>query len=238
MIKLLTGTFLIFVIQLSYGQRFENIQARIENDVVTVSYDIVSPFGIGVYQVDIYSSHNNYNSPLQMVLGDVGNNIAAGMGKSITWQIASELGQYDGMLNFELRGHSVRGSNRDTSQPAKLTLLTPNASSQLKTGREYQITWAGGGNTQRVNVQLHKKKRKVHDIATNWDNTGSLNFKVPGQLGSNGQYWIKITDANDATTAANTPYFRITNTRKNVYNFGLAIITIAALIAIQSGNAK
>ena len=232
--NLLIGICLLVILNPIFGQQFENIKAEIDNDEVTVYYDLISPNPNGLYHVDIYGSHDQYSSALKLVRGDVGGNITPGRGKSISWLIGSELKNYDGLINFELRGSPVSSSR--PSKSMKLSLLTPNSSSRFKVDNAYSITWSGGSNTDHVNLQLYLKKRKVHDIASKWENSGNLNFKIPGQLSTSGKYWITIVDTGDPANNDKTPYFRIKNPRRDFYNIALMGITVASLIMLQSAQ--
>jgi len=237
---LLTGIFFMFLYQLSYGQKFENIVARIDNNIVTVSYDLVSPFGLGSYNVDIYSSHNNYSVPLFKVNGDVGSSITAGNRKTITWDIASELGEYDGTLNFELRGRNEsRGSQQPAESYSKLSVVSPTAASKYKVGQSYRITWSGGNPNSHVNVDLYFKndKRHIDRIGTNWPNNGVMAYTFPKNLKGSSKYYIKITDVNNPAQIDQTPNFKVKNPKTTFVSWSTTITLLALLVLIsaQSG---
>lgn len=237
---LLTGIFLLFLYHLSPGQKFENIVAHINNNIVTVSYDLVSPFGIGSYQVDIYSSHNNYSVPLTMVRGDVGSNISSGNRKTISWDIASELGQYDGTMNFELRGRNEsRGSQQPADSYSKLSVVSPNAATKYKVGQSYRITWSGGNPNSHVDVDLYNKndKRHIAKIGTNWPNNGSMAYTFPKTIKGSGKYYIKITDVNNPTQIDQTPYFKVNNPKTTIISWSTTITLLALLLLLSSQGA-
>src|SRR5258706_15906623 len=57
-----------------------------------------------LYAISLYSSKDNFATPLTRVTGDVGTEVKPGMDNKIVWEITNELGDFKGSLTFEVRG--------------------------------------------------------------------------------------------------------------------------------------
>jgi hypothetical protein len=56
------------------------------------------------FLVQLYSSQDNFTTPLTRVSGDFGPEVTAGFDKKIVWDITKELGGFNGNISLELRG--------------------------------------------------------------------------------------------------------------------------------------
>src|SRR5882762_1847745 len=85
------------------AQKVENVRAAASGEQIIITYDLTGVKSDQRFKVNLYSSHNNFASPVQQVTGDVGDNIAAGKDKRIAWNAKSELSNFKGNLSFEVR---------------------------------------------------------------------------------------------------------------------------------------
>src|SRR5690349_13062605 len=56
------------------------------------------------FLVQLYSSQDNFTTPLTRLTSDYGAEMTAGVDKKIVWDITQELGAYKGNISLEIRG--------------------------------------------------------------------------------------------------------------------------------------
>jgi hypothetical protein len=64
--------FLLGMSSMLCAQRIENVKAAVEKDKVIITYDVTGVASGQRFKAQLYSSHNNFASPLFRVSGDVG----------------------------------------------------------------------------------------------------------------------------------------------------------------------
>ena len=87
------------------------------------------------FLVQLYSSQDNFTTPLTRVSGDFGTEVSSGFDKKIVWDITKELGAFKGDIALELRG-------RVYVPFVKITGL--NEGTVYKRGRSYPLLWTSG----------------------------------------------------------------------------------------------
>ena len=89
------------------AQKVENVRASSSGEQIIIIYDLTGTKADQRFKVNLYSSHNNFASPVQQVTGEVGDNIAAGKNKRIAWSAKDEIKDFKGSLTFEVRADLV-----------------------------------------------------------------------------------------------------------------------------------
>ena len=56
------------------AQTVQNVRASLDGNDVIIQYDLTGSQG-QKFKVELYSSSNNYSTPLRMVSGDIGENV-------------------------------------------------------------------------------------------------------------------------------------------------------------------
>jgi hypothetical protein len=168
------------------GQTIQNLSATFLNGKVIVAYDITGAKSGQTYSIDLYSSHNNFTSPVKQVTGDVGKNISAGVGKRITWDVAVELIEFSGDLTFKLKGEMI---------PLPLSFKTPTVGDRVRKGKSIGITWEGGKPDQMISFELYKGNDKVMNIGDS-RNTGQFAWLIPKDF-SKGTYSVKLKSGDE-----------------------------------------
>ena len=168
------------------GQKIQNLNASFLDGKAIVTYDVIGTKANQTYTIDLYSSHNNFASPLKNVTGDVGKNIKAGTGKKIIWDAASELTEFSGDISFKIKGELI---------PLPLTLLSPISGTSAKRGKPIKILWEGGKYDQVVHFELLKGNDRVIDIGET-KNTGEFVWGIPKKL-SKAYYTIRISSGQE-----------------------------------------
>ena len=172
------------------GQEISNINASLLNEkTVRVSYDLEGEVPGQMFSVNLFSSTNQFNLPLEFVDGYVGENVEAGINRFIDWDIERELVAYEGELSFEVRAEL-------TFTP--ISMVFPETNS-ITRGKQQLITWKGTNTRERVDIQLLKDGHKVGTIA-NTVNDGQFEWEVPYSVKPGNGYTVKISSTSSSQT--------------------------------------
>jgi hypothetical protein len=183
---------------LLHGQQVNNIEAtQLDENTIRVSYDLEGELPGQLFTVRLFSSANNFQLPLIFVSGDVGEEIAAGKGKSIDWDIAQELVAFEGDLTFEVRALI-------TFSPIDVTF--PDQGS-IRRGTTQQITWLGSNLSEYVDIELFRDDKKVSTIART-QNDGSHAWTIPQDVKAGQGYTVKVSSTS-STQFDQGDYFSI-----------------------------
>jgi len=172
-----------------FTQSIQNINASVSGGKVTVTYDLVGAKPDQTFIIGLYGSHNNFSTPLQMVSGDVGNNVKGAVGKKILWDAEGELGNNIDQITqitFKVKGELAA---------VPIAVKNPANGSTARTGKNLKILWAGGKPNQRVVIELLKENQVVATIGES-QNTGQHDWPIPKDL-AKGVYSIKLTGGEE-----------------------------------------
>jgi len=140
------------------------------------------------FLVQLYSSQDNYTTPLTRVVGDVGTEVTAGFDKKITWDITKELGDFSGNIALELRG-------RVFVPFVKITNIKEG--DIYKHGRNYPLTWTSGNLSGQVNIELFNGDGERLWGENNIPNVGKFDLYIENNLKRGNDYTIKFTNSKD-----------------------------------------
>jgi hypothetical protein len=222
MSRLLLLVLLFATLQLS-AQRLENIRAEAVNggERVIITYDISGASG-KKYRVTVYSSHNNFSTPLSMVSGDV-NEVTAGTGKRIEWNARGEMVEYSGDITFELRADPVA---------AALAVKTP---SGVKKGKTATISFEGTNPGENVRLDLIKSGVVVNQIG-NTSDAGRYVWTVPSDVEKGSDYQVRLTAG--ARTATSGSFNIKSKTSPLVYIIPGVVVVGAVVFLVTKGKDK
>jgi hypothetical protein len=164
------------------AQTVSQVRATADSSVVTILYDLQGTIEGQLYQVELYSSHNAFSTPLQYVYGEVGNNIQAGKDKKIIWQ-TKELMNYEGEVSFDVRALL-------TFSP--FMVKSPRLSAAYKRGKAYPVEWVGGIPSEKVKLELYRNNVKIEDISQA-NNKGTHQWLVNHKARPGRNYQIRIS---------------------------------------------
>ena len=176
-------------------QSVENVVARVEGgDKVIIQYDLKGDEQDERFKVKVYSSHNDYSSPLTRVSGDVSDAYALrpGNAKQVVWE-AQELGSFNGELEFEIRAEVHR----------MLRVTSPVAGTAVRRGSTTTIRWTGEQGAKKVKIELLKNGSLV-DTPGTVNNSGSYSWSVPKGLKKGKDYSLRFT--TDAGSTGSTAF--------------------------------
>ena len=126
------------------GQKFSIKRVEVAGDMVNLYYDLADTIVSRTYTISVFSSKDNYISPLAKVTGDLGLEVRPGGNKKITWNAKEELGaDFEGKVGLEVRGRlyipfvRLDGLNKT-----------------FKRTRPTEITWTGGTQQNILNFEI------------------------------------------------------------------------------------
>jgi len=174
------------------AQTIENIKAAPQaNGKVIITFDIMNAKAGQDFNIQVFSSHNGFASPLTYLSGDVGNGIKPGSGKKAEWDAQGELRNYIGDLTFEVRGEIVLGWR----------VKTPSSASGVRRGKTSLVTWQGGSSSDNVRIELVNGGKTTTLAETK--NTGSFSWSAPADLKTGGDYQLRLVSGGQITTSEN-----------------------------------
>jgi hypothetical protein len=176
------------------AQSITNIKAVFLDDKIIVSYDLIASDALQKFDVDLYSSVNNYSRPLVNVKGDVGKGLTAARGKRIELDVLSELGKYEGDITFEVRAGVLVSSTPPSTANAS-NFLNPMEGSKFKRGKVYQIRWAGI-NESDVELELYKSGVKQNTMGKS-NKEKDFSWVVPEDTKPGTDYQIKLVSGTN-----------------------------------------
>ena len=181
----------VFFSRVVEAQSVKNIEATVLDDIIVVTYDLNGNES-DLFNVNLYSSKDNFENPLTLVTGDVGQNVAPGKKKRIEWLAKNELGDFEGSLIFEVRAF-LPAPAFDPLEFVDFNL------SEIKSGKSYRIQWKGGKPNEKIDILLYEDGKQTAKIAQ-VDNSGKYLFKIPkGSKSSN--YRIQL-DGDSGTVGS------------------------------------
>jgi hypothetical protein len=178
------------------AQSVSNIKAVFLDDKVIITYDLIATDPQQKFDVDLYSSVNNYSRPLINVKGDVGKGLIASRGKRIEFDVLTELGKYDGDITFEVRAGVLVTSITSA-------FANPMEGSKFKRGKVYQIKWVGISESQ-LELELYKSGVKQNTIGKSL-NGKDYGWYIPENTKPGADYQIKlVSGANKNISTSKT----------------------------------
>jgi hypothetical protein len=168
------------------AQSFDIIRVEVKGGKIDLHYSLTDTVARS-YTVSLFSSADNFTSPLTKVAGDVGLEVKPGLQRKITWDATTELGaDFNGDVALEVRGKVyipfVRLDGFDDYK-------------KFKRKKAYDITWTGGRGNSVLNFDLYKGDTKVATYP-NIANVGHYKLKFENVRPGN-DYRLKVSDAKN-----------------------------------------
>jgi hypothetical protein len=177
-------TFVLLSLSLrTAAQNISYLQALATGDFVSIYYTLDDSLPGQVYEVTLYSSHDRYEQPLQIVRGDVGADITGGSLKKIEWGATQELKRHRDSLTFEVRA-------KLTFSP--ITLLFPYSGAGLQRGDTYSVSWQGELAGDSLELMLLAQGQNPIPIAV-VPNTGHYEWTLPARLAEGNRYRLQLS---------------------------------------------
>jgi len=179
----------------AFSQSFSITKVEQIADKVNIYYDVIDPENRG-YTVSVFSSRDNFITPLEKVSGDVGLEVKSGGNKKVVWSAKEELGNdFNGKVSLEIRGRVYIPFVR-----------LDNMYKNMKRGKPYEFTWTGGTQQNILNFDLYRGDTKITSFP-NIANVGHTTLTLPSTTKASGGYKFKITDSKNKDQIVFSPQF-------------------------------
>jgi hypothetical protein len=209
---------------LAQNARIDRIDIR--GNKIIVWYILSDPNYNHKYSINLFSSIDNFKSPLNKVSGDVGMEVKPGNENKIIWDITNEVGSFKGSLSLEVRGSVV----------APFVQIAPSEFRRaFKRGKTYPVIWRSGNLAGHVNIELYKEDQLVWG-SNNLPNVGKYTWLVPSDIKKGDNYRLKFTNAKDPTDFQYTAFFLIKPRTSMLAKVAGALIIVGGGVAVLSGG--
>lgn len=184
------------------AQEFAIKTVELTNDQVLLYYDLTDTTKNRTYSVFVYSSRDNFLSPLAKIAGDAGIEVKPGLNRKIAWNMREELGNaFDGEVELEIRGRMyvpfIRFVGFEDVEVRKRK--TP-----------FIVKWSGGTRQNILNFQLYKKASggdKLVYTFPNAPNENEYKLELPTSVRPGKDYYFRISDSKNKDQVVLTPDF-------------------------------
>ena len=175
----------------SQTQNIENFTYKVTGNNVEVIYDLTGEVN-EEYNIELYSSNDNFSIPLKEVTGDVGKGMKSGRNKQIVWASKIELGAFKGRISLKLKSSPI--SAPEFTYPADGSLL--------RRGKNHELTLTGTNGRKNLRFELYKGQYKVKNLTTLAMNS-NYSWDIASDLQPGKDYSIKTRADGKIITSAN-----------------------------------
>ena len=181
------------------GQQFSIKRLEVAGDKINLYYNLTDTIASRTYTMTLYSSHDNFISPVQKASGDLGLEVKPGSNKKIIWNAKEELGSaFDGKVGLEVRGRLYIPFVRLDGLNKSFKRLRPT-----------EITWTGGTQQNILNFDLYRGEDKITSFP-NLANVGHYTLTMPTTVKPGKGYKFKITDSRNKDQIVYSAPFKVT----------------------------
>lgn len=215
------------IMHVAAAQRVTNVRAQAKGNMVTITYDLQGTIIGQLYEVAVYSSHNEMAQPLVHVRGEVGKNLKPGTNKLIEWGSMKELGDYEGEIGLEVRATL-------TFSPIRFT--SPKSNSVYKRGNSYKFNWLGALPNENLQLELYSDTARQYEINRTL-NKGVYHWEIPLNATPGKMYRLKVSSVDKPDNFTFSNYFTIKRKTPTAWKVApLGILSGAALYLILKGD--
>jgi hypothetical protein len=195
---ILMGFLLVLATGKITAQSFAISQIEMEGVKLNIYYVLQDTDETNKYIIKLFSSRDNYSTPLKSVSGDVGVAIIPGNNKKIVFDISKEFGDdFEDRISFQIRGSFY------------VPFIKLNGSyAKLKRDKSYELTWTGGTEKEILNIELLSGDKKILDFPS-FSNEQMYNLKLPASLKVGKPYRLRIYDTNNGDRVVFTNEFLV-----------------------------
>ena len=182
------------------AQEFSIKQVEVGGDLLTLHYDLIDTVKDHTYSIYVYSSKDNFLSPLEKIAGDAGLEVRPGKNRKVVWSAKEELGPgFRGEIELEIRGRLyipfIRFEGfRDVEM--------------RKRGVPFLVKWSGGTRQNILNFQLYQGDKLRHTFP-NAPNNSEHRITIPSSVKPGKGYYFRISDTKNKDQVVLTPTFEV-----------------------------
>lgn len=230
MIKLLfipIGVMLTFA---ASAQEFTIKKMELDGDRINIYYDLIDTTANRTYTVNLYSTIDNYTSPLLKVSGDQGLEVKPGINRKIVWNAKEEMGDYEGKIGFEIKGKAYVPFIKFKGFKDQRV---------RKRGVKFDMLWTGGRVNSLLNFELYRNGKFVAAPGTNVPaSLGKVAIVIPLSVKTGNNYQFKITDSKNKDDIVFTETFRVRPKYPFILKAGVLAAIGAGVYFITSGGSS
>lgn len=184
---ILTGFLLILIAKTANAQSIPIMTAKVNGENVLITYDLVGWVDGEIYEVEVYSSLDDYTKPLENVDGDIGVQ-RPGYEKLITWEAKKSIGFFTGDITFEIRASLIYSPIRIIG-PTNIIRSTGKMQ-KFKAKDDMKISWTGGGKNESIILNLvqgdstsgYKQVTEISKVVNEPNQTNVYNWTIPKKV--------------------------------------------------------
>lgn len=222
--KLLTGLCFLLAGH-AMSQKFNITKVELSGGKINLYYDLIDTIAARNYTINLFSSNDNFVTPLTKAEGDLGLEVKPGGNRKIVWNALDELGpQFDGKVSLEVRGRVYIPFIRlDGLQKT------------FKRGVGNEITWTGGTQQNILNFDVYKGNDKITSFP-NIANVGHSSLMLPLSIKPGSGYRFKITDTKNKDQVVYSQPFAVKRKIPLLVKAIPVVLIGGAAYLIASGN--
>ncbi len=211
---------------LANGQELDSVTMSFENGKVVVRYDFLDGDEGVDYELYLYSSHDNFNKPLQYTTGDVGKKIKPGRGKVIIWDAQKELGTFKGELSLKIKG---------SKYIPFVVFENIRENQKIKRGAPYEIRWKNNSKSEEVLLKILRYGVPVTEPVV-IENTGRYIWDVPLDMKAGKGYTVQIHDVKNQLREESSNSFTVRRKVGLAYKIVPAAVVAGAAVILLNLN--
>ena len=215
------------------AQEVKDVRASFDGEKVIITYDLKFDDPTQKFKVALYSSHNNYERPLSLLLGDQGDNVVPGERNRVIWDTKSALPpDFDSDLTIKVKATKIIPV---VTEAAVMRLsMKPFDKSVIKKGKTLEVKWVGGRADEKINIDLFKDN-VIQQKITETENKNHYSWTIPKKNAAGKNYVVRISKADNPTEVSNSQFFQI-KPRTSFFVKILPVLAIGGAVAFLSGS--
>jgi hypothetical protein len=208
------------------AQKLEIQNVSFDREKLIIEYSLNYSYPYQQFIVAIYSSHDNYQKPINVV-GDVGDNVLPGQYKRATWDAKNALpADFDSDINILIKTSRV---------PAQPLTVKPLEQSTYVKKSTIGINWRGGYQSDRIKIELFKGNKSKLVIADNLNNSYAFFWKMP-KIKKAKDYSIRISSPDRPKETPETTSFSVTGRKTGIGKKIFAYTLLGGLAYVAFGD--
>lgn len=195
-----------------------------------MSYDLITDDVADRFDISLYSSIDNFQQKLSLLVGDAGENVEPGTGKRITWDAKRSLpANFNQEIVFKVKATLMVSLNH----PNRLQ-LKPLDFNAYKRGGVVNVEWNGGKANELITIELLQEKTVVTKI-TDVENTNVYSWNIPSKAKTGKDYSLRISKSENPTIQSTTFPFEI-KPKVSLLTKLIPVLVVGGVVAVLSGG--
>ncbi len=192
-------------------------------DEMIIYYDLESNENVWEYQIQLFSSRDNFLAPLEKVRGDIGIAIRPGINRRISWNAKAEWGNtFKGDLQLEIHGKVY-------APFIKVTNLDNNK--VIKRAKATTLIWTGDTNNNMLTFSLFRNDELI-SIFSSMPNAGKAVLTLSRKVKPGGGYYFMIAEPGVKEHQIKTEEFTVKTRYPLVAKIGAAVAVAGIVILL------